>query len=69
MQRMMAADSPRVSRIPSTHRARSFNGAARFRPGCNAADGIGDSPCAFSPVSADVPLALYGAGSFGPYGA
>ena len=61
----MAADLSRVSIIPSPHRARSFTELPDFGKALKLLTELATCPCEFSPVSASLPLALYGGGSFG----
>ena len=65
MRRMMAADFSRVSKIPSPHRARSFTELPGIDEAVTLLTELATSPCEFSPVSASLPLALYGGGSLG----
>ena len=65
MQRMMAVDPSSFSRIPSSHRARSFTGPPRADKAATLLAELATAPCVFSPASTDLPLALYGAGNLG----
>ena len=65
MQRMMAVDPSSFSRIPSSHRARSFTGPPRADKAATLLAELATAPCVFSPASTDPPLALYGAGNLG----
>ncbi len=65
MQRMMAAAPLSSGRSHSAHRARAFNRPPDIDQAALLLAELATAPCAYSPVSADVPLALYGAGNMG----
>jgi FkbM family methyltransferase len=62
---MAAVDSPSLSETPLPHKARSFSSLPSPAQAPLLLAELATAPCPFSPASADVPLALYGAGSLG----
>jgi FkbM family methyltransferase len=62
---MTPSDSPSGSEIPLPHKARSFINLPDPDHAGSLLKELATAPCAFSPVPADVPLALYGVGSLG----
>lgn len=65
MRRMMAANSSALSGAPSPHRARSLTNLPSPIKAMALLEELATAPCAFSPVTAGPPLALYGAGNMG----
>ncbi len=65
MQRMLAATPLSSARSHSTHRARAFNRPPDADRAAMLLAELATAPCAYSPVTADMPLAVYGAGNLG----
>src|SRR5664280_2358335 len=65
MQRMMATAPLSSGRSHLAHRARAFKRPPDIDQAAMLLAELATAPCAYSPVSADVPLALYGAGNMG----
>jgi FkbM family methyltransferase len=61
----MAVNSSPTSEHPSLHSARSFNRPPDHKEASSLLAELAAAPCLFSPVSTDLPLALYGAGNLG----
>jgi FkbM family methyltransferase len=61
----MAITSPRSGGHPALHRSRLFGRPPDLQHALALLAAMADAPCPFGPVSADRPLALYGAGNLG----
>jgi FkbM family methyltransferase len=61
----MAITSPRSCENPALHRTRTFPRPPGVQQAWALMAGMANAPCPFAPVSADRPLALYGAGNLG----
>jgi FkbM family methyltransferase len=62
---MVLADSPTRHGTPLPHKARSFNEPPSAAQAASLLEELATVPCAYSPATADRPLALYGAGNLG----
>jgi FkbM family methyltransferase len=62
---VVAIDSPLASETPLPHKARSFTDPPSRRLAPQLLAELASTSCAYAPVSADAPLALYGAGNLG----
>src|ERR1700687_5731235 len=65
MQRMVAATALSFVRSHLAHRARTFKWPPDTEKAAMLLKELATALCAYSPVAADVPLALYGAGNMG----
>jgi FkbM family methyltransferase len=65
MQRMLAATPLSSGRSDLAHRTRAFNRPPDADQAAMLLAELATAPCAYSPVAADVPLAVYGAGNLG----
>lgn len=65
MANMMPADSFMRRGTPLPHKARSFSGPPSAAQAALLLEELATAPCPYSPVAADKPLALYGAGNLG----
>ena len=65
MQRIMATAPLPFGRSHPAHRSRAFNRPPDIGQAATLLVELATAPCAYSPVAADVPLALYGAGNMG----
>ena len=65
MHRMLAATPSSSSRSYLAHRARTFDRPPDADRAVMLLAELATAPCAYSPVAADVPLAVYGAGKMG----
>jgi FkbM family methyltransferase len=65
MAKLMVVDSPLLSETHLPHKARLFTGLPNPNQAPSLLAELATAPCPFSPASADVPLALYGAGNMG----
>ncbi len=62
---IVLADSAARQGIPLPHKARSFNDSPNAAQAASLLAELATAPCLYSAVSADKPLALYGAGNLG----
>lgn len=65
MQRMLAATPLLFGRSHPAHRTRAFNRPLDADQAAMLLAELATAPCAYSPVAADMPLAVYGAGNLG----
>src|SRR5450759_410604 len=65
MQRMLAATPLSSGRSHLAHRARAFKRPPAADQAVMLLAELATAPCGYSPVAADVPLAVYGAGNLG----
>ena len=65
MQRMLAATPLSSGRSDLAHRTRAFNRPPDADQAAMLLVELATAPCAYSPVVADMPLTVYGAGNLG----